>query len=119
MCKKCIKGFDHHCNWIDNCVGENNKIRFVIFVSLTLLNLIFNFFVGLGALKNGNKQALNNNNNNYMKNIEEILNMRWIFTYGVSDLIAIMILIVSFFFFIPVSYVLWNQLKNFILRSHR
>ena len=119
ICKKCIKGFDHHCNWIDNCVGENNKIRFVIFVSLTLLNLIFNFFVGLGALKNGNKQALNNNNNNYNKNIEEILNMRWIFTYGVSDLIAIMILIVSFFFFIPVSYVLWNQLKNFVLRSHR
>ena len=29
ICKKCIKGFDHHCNWIDNCVGENNKKRFL------------------------------------------------------------------------------------------
>ena len=119
VCKKCVNGFDHHCNWIDNCVGENNKIRFVIFVSLTLLNLIFNFCVGLAALKSGNNQALNNNKNDYMKNIEEIMNMRWIFNYGLSDLIAIMILIVSMFFFIPVSYVLWNQIKNFVMRSHR
>ena len=122
VCKKCIKGFDHHCNWIDNCVGENNKIRFIIFVSITLLNLVFNFCLGITALKMGKNPAITNaknakNNNYFMSNVEVMLNMKWIFNYKISDLIAIMILIVSSFFFIPVFYVLWIQIKNFVLRS--
>jgi palmitoyltransferase len=122
VCKKCIRGFDHHCNWIDNCVGENNKIRFIIFVSITLLNLVFNFCLGITALKVGKNPAITNaknakNNNYFMSNVEVMLNMKWIFNYKISDLIAIMILIVSSFFFIPVFYVLWIQIKNFVLRS--
>ena len=117
VCKKCVNGFDHHCNWIDNCVGEKNKIRFIIFVSITLLNLVFNFCLSLTALKIGDAQINNkaNSNNYFMRNIEIILNMRWIFNYTISDLVAIMILIVSSFFFIPVFYVLWVQLKNLLL----
>ena len=57
------------------------------------------------------------NNNYFMSNVEVMLNMKWIFNYKISDLIAIMILIVSSFFFIPVFYVLWIQIKNFVLRS--
>ena len=121
VCKKCIKGFDHHCNWIDNCVGDNNKIRFITFVSITLLNLVFNFCLSITALNmDPNQVAINTKNykNNYwMKNVEAMLNMRWIFNYKISDLIAIMILIVSSFFFIPVFYVLWIQIRNFVLRS--
>ena len=122
VCKKCIRGFDHHCNWIDNCVGENNKIRFITFVSITLLNLVFNFCLGVTALKVGKNQAIINtknpkNNNYFMSNVEVMLNMKWIFNYRISDLIAIMILIISSFFFIPVFYVLWIQIKNFVLRS--
>ena len=60
MCKKCIKGFDHHCNWIDNCVGENNRFKFLFFVGITLLNLIFNLFVGINAIKtiNGSEKKI-------------------------------------------------------------
>ena len=117
VCKKCISGFDHHCNWIDNCVGDKNKIKFVFFVSITLLNLVFNFCLGITAL-NTNKeqfiQDLKNNKRNYYttKILEMMLNMRWVFNYKICDLIAILILIVSSFFFIPVFYVLWIQIKN-------
>jgi palmitoyltransferase len=123
VCKKCVNGFDHHCNWIDNCVGEKNKIRFLIFVSITLFNLIFNFYIGLNALTMGsitNSTSLKNNSKyDFMNNIEDILNMRWMFNCRVSDLIAIMIIIVSSFFFIPVAYVLWIQVKNIIMPSQR
>jgi palmitoyltransferase len=115
VCKKCISGFDHHCNWIDNCVGEKNKIKFLVFVAITLLNLIFNFCLSLDAL--GDTQISNNSSNNkyyFMRSIEVLLNMRWVFNYRISDLISIMILIVSSFFFIPVLYVLWVQVKNII-----
>ena len=118
VCKKCVHGFDHHCNWIDNCVGEKNKILFLIFVSLTLLNLVFNFYLSLIVLTTGNAQGsniINNNNYDVLKNIEVILNMKRIFNYDIIGLIAIMILIVSSFFFIPVFYVLLIQIKNYIV----
>ena len=120
ICKKCIKGFDHHCNWIDNCVGEKNKIKFLVFVLITLLNLIYNFCLGLIALKTEGAQALIgvNKEGYFTRNLEAMMNMRWIYNYGVSDLIAIMILIVSSFFFIPVFYVLWMQIKHIFIRNH-
>ena len=117
VCKKCVKGFDHHCNWIDNCVGENNKLLFLIFVSTTLLNLMFNFSTSILVLTNSSTTKLIGTSNpsfSGTKIIEKILNLRMIFHYGISDLIAIMILIISSFFFIPVSYVLWIQIKNLI-----
>ena len=110
VCKKCISGFDHHCNWIDNCVGENNKKAFIIFVLITLVNLVFNIYICVTALDNTKKNKTGDYY--FMKNFEVIWNMRWIFNYTISDLIAIMILIVSSFFFIPVFYVLWAQVKN-------
>jgi palmitoyltransferase len=117
VCKKCVKGFDHHCNWIDNCVGENNKMRFLAFVFITLLNLIYNFCLSITDLNINEAQALNKNqhNNDVMNNIESMLNMRRIFNYRINDLISIMILIVSSFFFIPVIYVLGIQIRNLVM----
>ena len=113
LCKKCIKGFDHHCNWIDNCVGENNKVMFLCFVGITLLNLIFNLFVGINALNAGKgSQKKNINNNAILKNIETVIEMNWIFDYNISELISILITIVSGFFTIPVFYVFYVQIKG-------
>ena len=113
LCKKCIKGFDHHCNWIDNCVGENNKVLFLCFVGITLLNLIFNLFMGINALNAAKgSQKENINNNAILKNIESVIEMNYIFDYNISELISILITIVSGFFTIPVFYVFYVQIKG-------
>lgn len=40
-CRICIGQYDHHCFWINNCVGKNNIIRFNIFLVLTEISLIW------------------------------------------------------------------------------
>ena len=40
MCKTCIYRYDHHCPWINNCVGWHNTGRFTIFLVLTDLALL-------------------------------------------------------------------------------
>ena len=38
ICNKCVERFDHHCPWINNCVGIHNHNSFLVFLwSLTLI----------------------------------------------------------------------------------
>ena len=40
ICEKCVQNFDHHCYYINNCVGAENLGRFFIFVILFTISLI-------------------------------------------------------------------------------
>lgn len=40
ICDICIEDFDHHCFWINTCVGKNNVKLFRIFLVVLFLNLL-------------------------------------------------------------------------------
>ena len=46
-CEKCIEGYDHHCYWINNCVGKNNINLFVLFLIVIILNILVNAYLDL------------------------------------------------------------------------
>ncbi|PFH38082.1 DHHC zinc finger domain-containing protein [Besnoitia besnoiti] len=41
VCNKCVDGFDHHCMWINNCVGDRNyKPFFALLVATALMTVL-------------------------------------------------------------------------------
>ncbi|XP_013855394.1 palmitoyltransferase ZDHHC12-B isoform X4 [Austrofundulus limnaeus] len=40
-CHHCVRRYDHHCPWIENCVGEQNHRWFVVYLAVQLLVLVW------------------------------------------------------------------------------
>lgn len=43
LCMKCVQGFDHHCRWLNMCIGERNYKIFFVFLSDTYFLLLYVF----------------------------------------------------------------------------
>lgn len=42
-CNRCVSTFDHHCKWLNNCIGDANYRYFMALVIFTLFHGILNF----------------------------------------------------------------------------
>ena len=52
ICDKCVYKFDHHCNWINNCIGEKNYNYFFILLISSFSNLILKVSFFILSIKN-------------------------------------------------------------------
>lgn len=50
ICQKCIHRYDHHCPWINNCVGAHNVGKFTLFLFVLLVGLAEVIFCSMALL---------------------------------------------------------------------
>ena len=59
LCERCVERMDHHCVWINNCVGVNNHIWFLAFLFLHVCICFYGAYAGtaiiLGEIQNSNE----------------------------------------------------------------
>lgn len=46
-CNRCADLFDHHCKWLNNCIGGKNYADFLILITILLLQTLFYIIVSL------------------------------------------------------------------------
>eukprot|EP00828_Plagiopyla_frontata_P012408 TRINITY_DN17083_c0_g1_i2.p1 TRINITY_DN17083_c0_g1~~TRINITY_DN17083_c0_g1_i2.p1 ORF type:complete len:231 (-),score=27.54 TRINITY_DN17083_c0_g1_i2:122-814(-) len=106
-CKECIMIYDHHCPWIDNCVGANNHGSFIAFLYLVWLNISFIFVLSAAHIKHSYDDE--DKFIHLMKNSQEYKALKF------STMLII--LGTGLFFIIPLSLLVYVQTKNFLFNK--
>merc|ERR1719506_3469568 len=44
-CGRCVQRLDHHCPWIDNCVGLGNQRSFYVFIVILFATIMYFYYV--------------------------------------------------------------------------
>nr|XP_033714663.1 probable palmitoyltransferase ZDHHC12 isoform X1 [Tursiops truncatus] len=50
-CRRCVRRYDHHCPWMENCVGERNHPVFVAYLALQLVVLLWGLYLAWSGLR--------------------------------------------------------------------
>lgn len=95
-CDRCVEKYDHHCPWVNNCIGGRNIGWFFLFLNTTWVSLGFKLWICEEALRAG-------------EYIPGTIKLSLELCQIISFILAVFIII----FLIPVTILLIIQFQNF------
>ena len=103
ICGRCIYRYDHHCPWINNCVGSHNIGRFTLFLALLAFGLLEVIFCSVCLLIGE----------------ESLVRYRTIFDMpnGIHIFINVITILFGLIIMIAIINLLIDQLKNLFTNS--
>lgn len=52
-CNRCCFEFDHHCEWLNNCIGKSNYKAFLALIAWLMVYLILDFLLIVAMFETG------------------------------------------------------------------
>ncbi|CAD8051416.1 unnamed protein product [Paramecium sonneborni] len=105
FCKQCIVVYDHHCPWVNNCIGANNYFIYFFFISMIWINLIHILIVN--SIFIGQEYTKSNQIYSWFNNLI-ISQSQTLFL--IKTVVQSIILFLSVLFLIAVSHLLYGQI---------
>ncbi|CAD8186865.1 unnamed protein product [Paramecium octaurelia] len=90
FCKRCVLRYDHHCPWINNCVGNDNQSLFWLFLLFLFLDFLLLIILGILELADQNATLSSN-----------------------SFTILIILTVIECLFMIPLLNLILTQIRNY------
>ncbi|CAK59102.1 unnamed protein product (macronuclear) [Paramecium tetraurelia] len=107
FCSRCVIVYDHHCPWLNNCIGAKNYPYFICFILTIFINLIHLIILNAIFLIHYYPANLNNPHYPWFNNVT---NLKALDISKICVQSSILILCILFLF--PLAYLIYVQMDN-------